>query len=94
MPALGRGGNLLITVGTVGTTATKSLVGRRARRALTVQNTHATQVLYAGPANPTLTASNGVKVNAGETVPLGPLQGDLWLIGSGSGTNFRLAETF
>lgn len=83
---------------TVGTTAVQLLANNPGRRrALVIQNVHASNDLYLGlgaSAN-TVTTSNGIRIKAGETYSDGEpncYSGPIYGIASGASTDVRVLE--
>lgn len=86
------GGGIASAAVAVGTTAVQLVGGRSGRDTLIVQNIHATQILYVGPSG--VSTADGLKVAAGQTLPLDNLNGPLYGIASGAGTDVRILEVF
>jgi hypothetical protein len=86
------GKNFVVTVGTAAATSSKALSARR-RRELIVANTHATQVLYVDDVTG-VTTGTGHPVGPGASVPFGDYDGDVYVIGSGAGTTYRITEVY
>lgn len=75
---------------TIGGTAAVVKAGNSRRKAIVVQNVHASQDLYLGD-DSSVTTSNGLKVAAGESI-LVPTTGPIYGIASGAGTDVRYFE--
>jgi hypothetical protein len=76
----------------IGGTAALIKGARTTRKALIVQNVHASQSLYIG-SDASVTTSNGLHVAAGDSI-LVPFQGTVYGIASGAATDIRYFEVF
>ena len=75
------------------TTSAKLLVGARSRRdTVIIQNVHASNILYLG-SDSSVTASNGLRLGAGESISL-PTRGDVYGIASAASTTVRYFEVY
>ena len=85
-------GNIAATAVSVGTSAVLLVDGTSSRNNLIVQNNHASQTLYVGPAG--VDTTTGMKVIAGASIGLPEYIGPLYGIASGAATDTRVVETF
>ena len=77
----------------VGGTAVLLKAANTSRVSLTVQNLHATQLLYLGTSS-AVTTANGIRVAAvGGTYVFDDYLGEVWAIASGAATDVRYWET-
>jgi hypothetical protein len=77
----------------VGATAGLILGGRSLRDSVTIQNVHATQILYIGN-DASVTTSTGLKIAAGDKHSLETYNGPIYGIASGAATDTRYLEVF
>ena len=75
----------------IGATAGVIVDGTGRRRSVLIQNVHATQILYVGTTSG-VTTSNGIRVNAGESIEFSDYIGPVYGIASGAATDIRVFE--
>lgn len=80
-----------VSIGT--STAPAGLIkgGNTTRKAIAIENIHASQDLYVGTDNAVLTTT-GLKVVAGQTLILDEYNGPVYGVGSGAATTVRYLE--
>jgi hypothetical protein len=84
--------NIAASAVAVGTTAVVLVDGTTGRNNLIVQNIHASQTLYVGPAG--VETTTGLRVLSGESVGFVDFNGPLYGIASGAATDVRVVEIF
>lgn len=86
------GANLTSVTVAVGTSAVQLAAGRTQREILTVQNVHATQILYIGPS--TVATTTGLKVAPGGLFTFESYEGPVYGIADGAATDVRVLEVY
>lgn len=84
--------NVSVVAVAVGTTAVQICAGRTSRNNVIVQNAHASQILYVGPAG--VDTTTGLRVAAGASVGFENFNGLLYGIASGAATDTRVLEIY
>lgn len=77
----------------VGATAVGVKAARSNRKSITIQNVHASQILYIG-GDASVTTSNGLRIAAGAERTIEGYNGPIYGIASGAATDVRVFEVY
>ena len=75
----------------VGTSAVQVSAGQARRSSILIQNVHASNTVYVGPAD-TITAENTIQLSAGDSVEFSDVQGPIFAVADGADTDVRFLE--